>query len=348
LVYILELKRIFMPFFTGFTTKQKMIMFQEMEHMLDAGISIYNMFTHMLERSSNHQRKIVLKKFKDLVDAGSTISTGMACFPEYFSEDDIRLMEIGEETGNMDKACKIIWQKWEKMLFIKSKVVLAAWYPITLITITPMILSIKYLFLESLNSYLQHSVIPEICVITGVFIAFIAFRLFRVTPGFRDMIDQLILMLPLFGKIKKKLSISRFASTFSMLYSGGIHLGENLRLSSRISNNAALEHSIMKIIPNIIDKGQPLSQEFDKIGFFPPEVIQLIAVGEETGKFDVTLQKVSEYSMQEADRALTKFLQILPVIIFLIIATIIGYMVIKMWLDIYAGIFDKIKQVPHQ
>lgn len=345
MVYILELNRILKPLFNGFNMKKRMLMFMEMERMLDAGISIYSMFTHMLERSANKERARVVKKIRDIVDAGGTISDGMTLFPEYFTEDDIRLMEVGESIGKIDKACNIIWTKYEKQLEIRSKVILAAWYPVTLALIVPFILPIKYLFLVGPEEYFRHSLYPEIAVIIGIIVFFFAYRLFRVTPGIKETIDSTILALPFFGKINRKFSTARFATTFAMLYSGGIRLDENLTLSAQVSRNALLERDVKRIIPNITERGQSLTTELDSIGHFPPQVIELLSVGEETGKLDETLQKVSQYALSEADQALQRFARILPIFLFLIVAAIIGYQVVTMYLDIYNSIFEKARSI---
>src|SRR4030042_5076400 len=130
----------------------------------------------------------------------------MALYPEYFTEDDIRLMEVGESIGKIDKACNVIWTKYEKQLEIRSKVVLAAWYPVILVMIVPFILPIKYLILEGPEAYFQKSLYPEIAVITGLIVCFFAYRLFRVTPGIRETMDQIFFALPFFGKINRKFS----------------------------------------------------------------------------------------------------------------------------------------------
>jgi len=348
MVYILELKRIFKPIYTGFNLKARMLMFIEMERMLEAGISIYNTFSHLIEQTTNREKRMVLTKMMQLVEAGSTISAGMACFPEYFTEDDVRLMEVGEEIGKIDKACKIIWQKYEKQLEIRGKVILAAWYPALISILVPLIIPIKYLVLEGLDAYLKKSVFPLIFVITGIIASYIAFRLFRVTPGIRETIDNIMLHLPFFGKINQKFAIARFASTFSMLYSGGIRLDENLALSARVSRNSILEKDIHKIIPPIMEEGQSLTSQLNRIGHFPPAVIELFSVGEETGKLDETLQKVSQYSLSEADQSLQKFLRVLPVFLFLMVAVVVCYVVVSMYLEIYSGIFEKARAIsPH-
>ena len=248
MVYILELNRILMPFFNGFTMKKRMMMFMEMEQMIDAGLSTYSMFTHMMERSANKERARVVKKMRDLVDAGSTISAGMSLYPEYFSDDDVRIMEVGETIGKVDKACNIIWTKYEKQLDIKSKMVLASWYPTLLALIVPFILPIKRLFLESRESYFQHSLYPEAGVIIGMIILFFAYRLLRVTPGIKETIDMLLLTLPFFGKLNKKFSIARFATTFAMLYSG-VYSTRTLPYQQRLAKTLFSKEILRKLSP---------------------------------------------------------------------------------------------------
>lgn len=345
MVYILELKRIIKPILTGFNMKTRLSMFMEMERMIDAGISIYNMFGHMLERSANRERTRVVKKIRDIVEAGGTISDGMSLFPEYFSEDDQRIMEVGESIGNIDKACNIIWTKYERQLAIRAKVVLASWYPAFIAVLVPLIIPIKYLILDSLEAYLARSVYPLIAVIVGLIGLFFAFRLLRVTPGIRETIDRIMLSLPFFGKLNRKFSMARFATTFAMLYSGGIRLDENLALSASISRNSLLEKDIRRIIPEIMNEGQTLTTSLDRTGQFPPQIIELFSVGEETGKLDETLHKVSQYALAEAEQSLAIFMRILPVILFLIVAAFVCYVVVSMYLDIYGGILEKARSI---
>jgi type IV pilus assembly protein PilC len=170
--------------------------------------------------------------------------------------------------------------------------------------------------------------------------AYFAFKKYYATHGGRRVIDRIVLKLPVLGLIMQKIAVARFCRTLSTLISSGVPILDGLEITARTAGNAIIEDAIMAVRKGV-ESGLTVAQPLKESGVFPPMVVQMIGVGEQTGALDAMLSKIADFYEEEVDQAVANLLTLMePVMIFFLGATV-GGIVISM----YMPLFDMISKL---
>jgi type IV pilus assembly protein PilC len=156
----------------------------------------------------------------------------------------------------------------------------------------------------------------------------------------RRVIDRLMLRLPVIGMILRKIAVARFCRTLSTLISSGVPILDGLEITARTSGNAIVEDAIMETRKSV-EGGQSLAAPLKQTDVFPPMVVQMISVGEQTGALDTMLSKIADFYEDEVDTAVANLMTLMEPILILFLGTVVGGIVISMYLPI----FDLINQL---
>jgi type IV pilus assembly protein PilC len=159
-------------------------------------------------------------------------------------------------------------------------------------------------------------------------------RRYYATYGGRRTIDRMVLKLPVLGVLMQKISVARFCRTLATLISSGVPILDGLEITARTSGNAIIEDAIMAV-RKAVESGMTLAQPLKESGVFPPMVVQMIGVGEQTGALDAMLSKIADFYEDEVDQAVANLLTLLEPIMIMFLGVTVGGIVISMYLPLF-------------
>ncbi|MFC1584477.1 type II secretion system F family protein [Fibrobacterota bacterium] len=271
-----------------------------------------------------------------------------------FSDLYCHMIKAGESGGILDSILSRLAEYLEKAEKLARKIRGAMMYPLFVLivavaVIIVMLLKVVPTFAEmfvsfggelpgptkavmGLSSFLQ-SYFYIILLITGGGAVFV-YRFYKTEKG-RFQVDRLLLKLPLLGDLIRKSSVARFTKTLGTLLGSGIPIIEALRVTSKTAGNRVLEMGIMKALESI-KGGQTIAEPLKETGIFPPMVLQMIAVGEKTGKLSEMLDKVSEFYSDEVDSAVDTLTSMIEPVMIVVMGGIIGVILIAMYLPMFS------------
>jgi type IV pilus assembly protein PilC len=270
--------------------------------------------------------------------------------------DDLftNMIAAGEAGGILDTILKRLAQYIEKSVKLKSQVKSALVYPAAVISIAVLVVGVilwkviptfASLFaglgaqlplptriVIGLSNWLVRLMVPMI--ILAVVGSYALKRYYETYKG-RRVIDRLTLRMPVIGMILRKIAVARFCRTLSTLISSGVPILDGLEITARTSGNAIVEDAIMETRKSV-EGGQSLAAPLKQTDVFPPMVVQMISVGEQTGALDTMLSKIADFYEDEVDTAVANLMTLMEPILILFLGTVVGGIVISMYLPIFS------------
>jgi type IV pilus assembly protein PilC len=300
------------------------------------------------------------KRFQDIiakvayeVESGSTLSDALGRFPRVFDELYVNLVHVGETGGVLDSMLSRLSTYLEKAQALKHRVQMAIVYPIMVMTIAVLVVAFLMIFIIPIfAAFFNNAGVPlplptriVIAVSNGVtrywYIILIlwaagmyGFRAWYRTEAGRLTVDRFLLRAPIFGPLVRKISIARFTRTLSALLGGGVPIIDALRITAKTAGNRVVENSVMAARERVM-AGQTLGERLKDSGVFPPMVVQMVIVGEQTGALDNMLAKVADYYEDEVDVAVAGLTSLLEPLLIVFLGVVIGGIVIAIYLPIF-------------
>ena len=327
---------------------------RQLATMMAAGIPMVQSF----EIIGNGHEKPAMQKLvldiKNSVEGGSTLHESLAKHPLYFDDLFVNLVEAGEHAGALETLLDKIATYKEKTEALKKKIKKALTYPIAVLAVAVIVTMILLIFVipqfESLfkgfgadlpaftqmvvnmSRFMQHQGWLVVGVIGGSIYAFLYFKK-RSRPMQRNL-DRIMLKFPIIGPILVKSAIARFARTLSTMFAAGVPLVEAMQSVAGATGNIVYEEATLRMKDEVAT-GQRLQRAMENTGLFPNMVVQMIAVGEESGSLDTMSGKVAEFYEAEVDNAVDSMSSLLEPMIMAILGVLVGGMVIAMYLPIF-------------
>ena len=171
-------------------------------------------------------------------------------------------------------------------------------------------------------------------IVIGGILGVVAFRRYYATYGGRRVVDKAILKAPIFGTLMQKIAVARFCRTLSTLIASGVPILDGLEITARTAGNAIIEDAIMAVRKGV-EGGLTLAQPLKETGVFPPMVVQMIGVGEQTGALDAMLTKIADFYEEEVDQAVANLLTLMEPVMILFLGITVGGIVISMYLPLF-------------
>ena len=300
------------------------------------------------------------KRFQDIiakvaydVESGSTLSDALGRFPRVFDELYVNLVHVGETGGVLDSMLSRLSTYLEKAQALKHRVQMAIVYPILVMTIAVLVVAFLMVFIIPIfAAFFQNAGVPlplptRIVIATSngvvrywyIILAVWAagmygFRVWYRTEAGRLAVDRFFLRAPIFGPLVRKISIARFTRTLSALLGGGVPIIDALRITAKTAGNRVVENSVMAARERVM-AGQTLGERLKDSGVFPPMVVQMVIVGEQTGALDNMLAKVADYYEDEVDVAVSGLTALLEPLLIVFLGVVIGGIVIAIYLPIF-------------
>jgi len=322
--------------------------------MINAGLPLIKCLEIQVEQAKIEKFKDTLKGIITAVEGGSTLADGLRKYKDIFGELYINMVEAGEKGGALATILSRLAEYLEKADEIKRKIRGAMIYPamiaiVSLVAVAIMLLFVIPTFAQmyaglgaqlplltrmviALSNFLQKSIIYIFAVIIGLIIAF---RYYYRTEVGHLRFDSVTIKVPIFGTLIKKQAIARFSRTLSTLLASGVNILDSLEITSGTTGNKLVEAAVLRSRTSIA-QGESIAGPLAKEkGIFPPMVIQMITIGEQTGGLDEMLEKVADFYDDEVDQAVLNLMNALEPIVIVFLAIIIGGMVMAMYLPIF-------------
>ena len=327
---------------------------RQLATMMKAGLPLMQAFEIVARGHSNPSMTEMLMQVRSDVEQGSALGKSFSKYPKYFDRFYCNLVSAGESGGVLESLLDKLAVYKEKTQAIKKKVKTALTYPIAIIVVAIALIFIMMMFvlpafkevcanmgaeLPSLTQLVMNlsDLFVDygwIMIILLIVSAFGLYKLHEKSPTFQKRIDALILRLPVFGTIVRKATIARWARTTSTLFAAGVPLVEVLDSVAGASGNILYEEATQDIRAKVT-QGLSLTSSMQSTDMFPNMVIQMAAIGEESGSLDDMLNKAAEFYEDEVDNSVSRLSALMEPIIMVVLGSLIGILLIAMYLPLF-------------
>jgi type IV pilus assembly protein PilC len=327
---------------------------RQLATMLAAGIPLVQAFEIVGNGNDKPAMQKLILDIKVDVEGGTSLHEALGKHPLYFDDLFVNLVEAGEQAGALESLLDKIATYKEKTEALKKKVKKALFYPAAVLVVAVIVTLILLIFVipqfESLfkgfgadlpaftqmvinmSKAVQSEGIYMAVVVAGGFWVFFYFK--KRSRKMREFLDRISLKVPIIGPILNKSAIARYARTLSTMFAAGVPLVEALESVSGATGNIVYEDAVMRMRDEVAT-GQRLQRAMETTGLFPNMVIQMIAVGEESGSLDSMSAKVATFYEAEVDNAVDSMSSLLEPLIMAILGVLVGGLVIAMYLPIF-------------
>jgi type IV pilus assembly protein PilC len=336
------------------TEKDVTLFTRQLATMLKAGVPLLQVFDIVGKGNNNPSVTKLLADVKSDVETGSSLSQAFRKYPLYFDSLFCNLIGAGEQAGILDDLLDRLASYKEKILAIKSKIKSALIYPISIIVVAFVITAVIMIFVipafkELFSSFGADLPAPTLVVmaISDAFVAYwwlifstiggglwFFFYTWKRSVTMQNSMDRALLKLPIFGELIRKATIARFSRTLSTMFAAGVPLVESLESVAGASGNHVYFEATKKI-QSEISTGTSLTTAMDNTKVFPNMVLQMVAIGEESGTLEDMLAKVADFYEAEVDDAVAAISSLMEPVIMVVLGTLIGGLVIAMYLPIF-------------
>lgn len=336
------------------TTADIAIFSRQLATMLSAGIPLVQAFEIVGNGHENAAMQKLILSIKADVEGGSALAEALARHPLYFDDLFINLVEAGEQAGALETLLDKIATYKEKTEAIKKKIKKALTYPAAVLVVAFVVTIILLIFVIPAFEDLFQGFGADLPAFTRLVIdvsqfvrdqgwilalagiaavsAFLYFK--KRSRAMREFLDRLALKAPIIGPIIEKAAIARYARTLSTMFSAGVPLVEALESVAGATGNIVYEQGVLAMKDEVAT-GQRLQQAMENTDLFPNMVIQMIAVGEESGSLDEMSAKVADFYEEDVDNAVDNLSSLLEPMIMAILGILVGGLVVAMYLPIF-------------
>lgn len=336
------------------TDKDVTLFTRQLATMMKAGVPLLQAFDIVGKGHSNPAVSKLLGDIKADVETGSSLSSAFRNYPLYFDALFCNLVGAGEQAGILDTLLDRLATYKEKILAIKSKIKSALFYPISIVVVAFVITAVIMIFVipafkELFSSFGADLPAPTLIImaVSDFFVSYwwaifstiggglwFFFYTWKRSEKMQATMDRLMLKLPLFGDLIRKATVARFARTLSTMFAAGVPLVEALDSVAGASGNRVY-YDATKNIQSEISIGTSLTVAMQNSEVFPNMVLQMVSIGEESGALDSMLSKVADFYEGEVDDAVEALSSLMEPIIMVVLGTLIGGLVVAMYLPIF-------------
>jgi type IV pilus assembly protein PilC len=346
-----------------------MVFTRQLATLINAGLPLLRSLKTLIRQEKNAPLKAAMINLSESVESGSTFSEALAQHPKIFNKLYVNMVKAGEIGGVLEVVLKRLAEFQEKSQRIRSKVISAMVYPIVVLIIAILILTflllyivpkfeaifkdmlgdkalptltqivinvsrtVQYLFWPPSVPQFPGSELPIPYLPIILVLIVVGWKIFSKTPSGTIYLDRTKLKIPLFGDLMSKTSIARFSRTLGTLVSSGVPILQALNITKETSGNSIISEAIGKIHDSV-KEGESMVGPLEASGLFPPMVVSMIQVGEETGQLPDMLTKVADVYEEEVDVSVAGLTSLLEPIMIVFLAVIVGTIVVALFLPL--------------
>src|SRR5574338_1706268 len=345
------------------TTKKKMggkitmrdivIFTRQFSTMINAGLPLVQALDILAQQSENPALKDVTRQVVYDVESGHTVADALRKHPQAFTELYVNMVAAGEAGGILDTILMRLATFMEKNDALGRKVKGAMLYPGVIMSVAVIAIAVLLIFVIPVFESMFGSVGLALPLPTRIVIGLSRFlkgywyliglgiggtiflvRRYYATPNGKLTIDKTLLKMPVLGDVLRKSAVSRFTRTLGTLISSGVSILDGLEITAKTAGNRVIQDAIMASRASIAG-GETIATPLQKSAVFPPMVISMIAVGEQTGGLDEMLSKIADFYDEEVDVAVGALLSLMEPVMIVVLGVIVGGMVVAMYLPIF-------------
>ena len=321
--------------------------------MINAGLPLVQALTILAEQSQNKTLSDITRKVVFDVESGNTVADAMGKHPKAFSPLYVNMVAAGEAGGILDTILMRLATFMEKNDALVRKVKGAMIYPSVIMSVAAIAVTVLLIFVIPVFENLFSSAglalpLPTrivmgmsrflkgywYVVIAAVVTIWFLYKRYTSKPDGRLRVDRILLHIPVLGDVLRKSAVSRFTRTLGTLVSSGVSILDGLEITAKTAGNRVVQDAIMESRASIAG-GDTIAMPLKKSGVFPPMVISMISVGEQTGGLDEMLTKIADFYDDEVDAAVGNLLSLLEPLMIVFLGVVVGGMVVAMYLPIF-------------
>jgi type IV pilus assembly protein PilC len=338
---------------TRISTRDIVIFTRQFATMINAGLPLVQSLSILAQQTENKALKDVTRAVVFDVEAGNTLADAFAKQPKAFSGLYVNMVAAGEAGGILDTILLRLATFLEKNDALVRKVKSAMIYPGVILSVAVIAISVLLVFVIPVFENMFASVNMELplptrvviaasdfltsywWLVLGVIAAFVfALKRWYATANGRKQLDTLMINAPVIGDVIRKSAVSRFTRTLGTLISSGVSILDGLEITAKTSDNRVIHDAVMESRQSIAG-GETIAAPLERSKVFPPMVISMIAVGEQTGGLDEMLSKIADFYDEEVDVAVGALLSLMEPVMIVVLGVIVGGMVVAMYLPIF-------------
>ncbi|MFA5144305.1 MAG: type II secretion system F family protein [Candidatus Omnitrophota bacterium] len=338
-----------------------LVFYVQLANMISAGITILMSLNTLAKQTENKALKQAIGNVSRQVEAGASLSQAFASQPRIFSKLFVNMIKAGEASGNLDSVLMRYAQFFENQNELKQKINSALFYPVILLCagLAVTLFIITFVIPQFAEIYLKAGIklpLPTLIVYNAgiaikkfwylgiiAFIAlFIGIRLYIKLDAGRLLFDRMKLTLPIVGSLYRKVVMARFSRTLATLLGSGVPILQSLDITREVVGNEVIARAVSNI-RGYVEKGERMSEPMRVSEEFPPDIVQMVAVGEETGNVDGMLNKTADFYDITVEYAVKRLTTIIEPLFLVILGIMVGFIMASMLMPI----FDMVKTLRH-
>ena len=337
--------------------KELAIFTRQFSVMIDAGLPLVQCIDILAEQQNNAFFKDVLRQVRQNVEEGATLFAALEKHPKVFDSLYTHMVEAGETGGVLDLILQRLATLIEKVVKLKRNIISASIYPAAVVFIA--IAAVAVIMIVVIPQFEQIFIgllgpgellpLPTRIVmgisrflagwgglglLFGIIATAVAVKFYYKTKNGRWQIDKLLLKLPIFGTILRKIAVARFSRILSTLLSSGVPILQSLDITAKTAGNVLIEDAILKVRAGV-ERGENFVDPLKATNVFPHMVSQMIGVGEQTGALDAMLGKIADFYEEEVDTAIADLLAMIEPALIAFLGITIGSIVVSMYLPLF-------------
>jgi len=333
------------------SSKILMIFTRQLATLIDSGLPLLRSLNVLAKQERDKVMRNTINKVADSVQSGSTFSDALALHPRIFNDLYVSMVKAGEVGGVLELVLTRLSEFQEKAAKIKNKILAAMVYPVIVMTMAVGIMGFLLVFIVPrfeliFQDLLGDKPLPPVTrfviglsgfmqshglVLLGAVVVIVtAYKMIGRTRQGRLVIDNFKLRMPLFGNLNRKTAISRFSRTLGTLVTSGVPILQALNITRETAGNAAIASAIARVHDSV-KEGESIVQPMEASRAFPPMVVSMVDVGEETGKLPEMLLKIADVYDDEVDNAVVALTSMLEPIMIVFLAVIVGTIVLALF-----------------
>jgi type IV pilus assembly protein PilC len=346
-------KGITLPFGGGVSTRDIVIFTRQFATMINSGLPLVQSLDILAEQTENQTLRKVIQEVLYDVESGNTLADALSRHPKVFTELYTNMVAAGEAGGILDTILLRLATFLEKNDALRRKIKGAMIYPGVILTVAVVAVAILLIFvIPTFQNMFEAAGIP-LPFPTRVVIAMSAFlqsywwavgvgiiglifliRQVYKTDGGRLALDKSLLNMPIIGDLQRKAAVARFTRTLGTLVSSGVSILEGLEITAKTAGNRVIHDAVMGSRASIAG-GETIAGPLKESGVFPPMVVQMINVGEQTGGLDEMLSKIADFYDEEVDASVEALISAMEPIMIVVLGCVVGGMIVAMYLPIF-------------
>jgi type IV pilus assembly protein PilC len=340
--------------------KDLAIMSRQFATMISSGLSLLRALTILAQQTENALLRSTLSDVRSDVESGQSLSSALAKHPRIFPPLMVNMVRAGEVGGFLDGVLLQIAENYEAEVKLRGKVKAAMTYPIVVgciavIAVLAMLLFVIPVFAKMFKQ--MHATLPAPTqalvwlsgamkflaplLLVGIIVLFVVWNQIKHKPGVRDVVDPIKLKIPVFGTLFKKIALSRLTRNLGTMLRSGVPILQALDIVADTSGNAVVAKAI-RDVQESVRQGESLVKPLADHPIFPPMVVQMMAVGEDTGALDDMLTKISDFYDQEVEATTESLTALIEPLMIAVLGAIVGAMIISLYLPMFT-LYDKIQ-----